>query len=349
MHSTSPSKRSRFAAAFAAAAAALFLVTSPAAPAIAAPNVNETTVLSRIPLGFLARMIHRGTIAPSGAMGKNIDGYKTVEYQSFAGELTAYALPARDASTIEQAYRVANYGFSYEQNDGSFPGGGASAAAFFTMDTGHMLVLLDASDWFNNDASTQSLVSRLPGMRRKEGNALAYLMAKQSSLEQDNDAANRLARYADAYYFAGMSTQNPQAIAVGKSFLRKFLADQGQDGTFYELNGFDSSYQCASLYLGEILFLNMPHGPLRDQLWQALVRGMNREQQALSPSGAISTFHNTRTGADSQYAIRTGTVYGLDTAHAALAFQYYAAITGNPVDIQNARAVSLNYWPGSVP
>jgi hypothetical protein len=320
-----------------------------AAPALSAPNVSEATVLSRIPRSFLARMKHRAPVAPNGAVGRNAESWIAIEGQAFTAELTSYALPSRDAATMGEAFKVADFGFAHEQPGGGFQGGGASSAAMFVQDVGHTLLLLDASDWFNQDPSTQSLLAKQATLRRQESTALAYLMNSRTYLERDTDAANRRARYADAYYFAGMAERDPDAINVGRAFLRSFLADQGSDGTFYELGGFDSSYQCASIYLAEILFLNMPKGELRNQVWTSIVRGIGRERQALTPSGAIGTLHNTRTGVDSQMAARTGAVYNLDAGHAALAFQYYAAITGEPQAIQDARSVSLYYWPGSVP
>ena len=331
------------------AIAAIGLALALSAPAGAAPNVSESTALSRIPQTFLARMMHRAAIAPSGAVGRNADSWLAIEGQAFTAELTSYALTSHDAAAIEQAFRVADFGFAHEQPGGGFQGGGASSAAMFVQDIGHTLLLLDTSDWFDGSADTQSLKAKVPKLSRQEATALAYLMGSRAYLERDTDAANRLARYADAYYFAGMAERDTGAIRVGESFLRSFLDDQGPDGTFYELGGFDSSYQCASIYLAEILFLNMPKGALRNQLWAAIVNGITRERRALAPSGAIATLHNTRTGPDSQMAARTGAVYNIDAGHAALAFQYYAAITGESQAVRDARAISLYYWPGSVP
>jgi hypothetical protein len=330
--------------------AALVMLISSAAPAAAAPSIDEQTVLARIPATFFARMAHFAPIAADGATGENVEGYKVVEVQGFTADYTALGLATEDAAPIDGAFQIAGYAFAHQNADGSFQRGGPSSAASFVADFGHSLRLLDTNAWFQRDVSTQSLVSQLPALRQDEGAALAYLMAHRAALERDDTAANRLLRYADAYYFAGVAVHDRTARNAGIGFLRSFLDAQTSDGTFPELGGFDSSYQCLSLYLGEVLFLNLPQShPMRDRLWTAIVRGMERERLALAPSGTIATFHNTRTGPDSLWAIRTGDVHQFDGGHAALAFQYYAAITGGRQARQDARAVSLRYWPNSVP
>jgi hypothetical protein len=332
---------------FCAAAALAGFATAPAA---AAPKLSESAVLARMPSGFLALTKHRVSIAADGSVGRNRQGWYAIGNQAFSQDWATYAVTANDASSIDGALRIAEYGFAHQQSDGGFEGNHIGGGALFVEDVGHTLLLLDGSDWFASDPATQAARSKLPELRRRESLSLAFLVANRTNIEKDTDAANRIARYADAFYFGGKAEGNAAAMSIGESFLRSFLADQGPDGAFYELKGFDSGYQCASIYLAEILFLAMPYGdPARDQLWSAIVRGMARERRAVSASGAISTFHNTRTGADSLWAIRTGEVHGLDGAHASLAFVYYAAITGDAGDAQAARSVYSHYFPQSVP
>jgi hypothetical protein len=326
------------------------LVAFATVPAMAAPNLSEYAVLARMPKGVLARMTQRASIAPDGSVGRNRQGWVAIGSQAYTQDWTSYAVTEHDASSVDGALRIAEYGFAHQENDGQFEGHHTGDECLFVSDFGHTLLLLDGSEWFASDPATRPARSKLPELRRRESLALAFLVSRRTNIERDTNAANRIVRYADAFYLGGKAEGNASAMAMGESFLRSFLADQGPDGTFYELNGFDSGYQCASIYLAELLFLNMPHGdPLRDQLWSAIVRGMARERQAVSPSGAISTYHNTRTGADSLWAIRTGHVYGLDGAHALVAFEYYAAITGDAGDIQLAKSVASHYYPGSVP
>jgi hypothetical protein len=297
------------------------------APAAAAPipNVNEQTVIQRIPVSLWQTLAVRHTPDATGKPPHAWVGPQTVRIVSY---WASYSVAAHDPAAAETALRIIDYAFAHQVPGGGFvPAPGARhppwGATVFVEDLGHSMLLLQT------DAKQAAAAHA----------ALTYLMANRDEVATDRDAANRIFRSAGAYYLAGKAVGDSDAMQTGETFLKTALERQTPDGTFLEAGGFDSSYQCVGLVMAQVLFMHMPvSDPLRAQLWPAIVRGIAREERSVLPSGQIVTAGNTRVGPDSLPG-----KHELDAENAILAFQYYAALTQD-ASAQSRAASVLAYY-----
>jgi hypothetical protein len=333
----------------AGALAAAMLLTLPG-PASAAPVTSEQSVVASMPEALLQAMARAGTPDGRGALTVNRSSWARVDYQRDTTLWAQYGIAVRDAGAIGTAQRIAAYAFEHQQSGGGFAlGPGQShavgAAAWFVNDFSHTVALLRGNDWFANAGATAAERTRLARQTQRLGSALNYMVANEATLENDTAAVNRTFVYANLYFIGGKQTGNHQAVRLGNRFLASALDRQAADGTFPEAGGFDSSYQCVSLYEAQVLYLNMPAAnPLHDRLWQAIVSGMARERRALRSDGDLSTDENTRVGPNTVTAERGGPVHHVDAVHAALAFEYFAAIVGTAAARRDAAAIAARYW-----
>jgi hypothetical protein len=308
---------------------------APSSPAPAQSVLSETQVLARIPLALLRKAAGELKTGANGAAGENRNGWKGAIYQRATATIAEYGVVAQSPQVLSVALGRAAYAFGHQRPDGSFGSIGrvpARSDAFFVADYAHTLLLLRSDPWFQTSPQTARLRAQAAGDVPRVAAAVAYLSAGAAGLAADRGADNRTFIYANALYLGGLLTGNSHAMQLGDRFAQDALSRQLPDGTFPELGGFDSSYQCVSLRNALVLWLYMaPADPVRQALWNGIVRGTARERAALLPSGEISTAGNTRKR-------------HVDRRNVAKAFAYYAAITGDPQARRAAGAVLAYYY-----
>jgi hypothetical protein len=322
-----------------------------------ANSVTELQVLDAVSPTFLNAVSEEVRPTPDGAMGRNRGAWYNVLDQRDCFRAAAAGIRGKNAALISRAFSVATESFEHQTSGGDFaynlqrvgqPQGAlvqASQAAFFASDLAHTLLLLNESPWFQASGTTVGLRAQIPAFRQKLSLTLGYLMDHRSDLMQDNQAANRLMIYGEAYYLSGVALGRSDALSAGDDFVRASLAQETQDGTFLELHGFDSSYQNVSISEAEYVYLNMSgDDALKPVLWAGIQRGYQREVASLEPSGEISTTGNTRVGPGSIPAQHGAQVHSLDRTAAAFAFSYYAAITSAADDAARAASVDRFYF-----
>ncbi len=338
----------------AVAFAAIPILTCTAQPiavyAAALPDVGEQEVIGRVPVALLRQMANQAIPNAQGAVGLNLGGWERVEYQRDTTLWAQYGIAAHNAGAVRTALRIADYAFAHQQADGGFslgPGqsNAAGAASWFVNDFSHAAALLQQNGWFETSAATATLRANLSDDIRRLRAAVRYLVARSDELAADTAAANRILQYAVGYLLGGQETGNQEAVRFSRQFSRSALGHVTPDGVFVEAGGFDSSYQCVSLYMAQVLVLNMQASqPLRERLWSAIESGMARERRALLPSGEISTLNNTRVGRQSISGLHGGVVHQFDRFFSAFAFEYFAGITQRPAAQRDAVSVLSYYW-----
>lgn len=305
--------------------------------AAARVSVNQSSIPSALPRSFLAYLASTVRPTAAGATGRNRGRpWTNAGEQRVTDRAISMAVISHDSTLVTKAFSVANYTFAHQLPSGAFEAAGftplqmAATTAFAIRDLSHSLLLLRDSSWFAMDPSNASLRMQADGLRAKISSSLDYLIANQQLLQTDGGATNRLLVYAGAFYLSADLLNRVDALAAGRALLGEALAKQTVDGTFLESGGFDSSYQCVSLYEAELIYLYMPQSDaLRAPLRQAIIAGMARESRSVMQSGEISTVGNTRVGAQSNAAAHGGPVHAVDAIDAGLAFLYYGIMFDN--------------------
>jgi len=338
---------------FASGLLALLAVLLPGGGLSAAPNVDPSAVVAKLPPRFLDLVAAQNRPDSSGAAQHNRGGqWRSVNFQIGTDRLVTAGLAERKLSYIADALHTASYAFAHQTPDGGFsdtvgymPAQRFGAAGGFTVYLAHSLLMLQQSRWFQQSPQTAQLRARARALYTPLRSTLNFLIANQAYPRADRAATNRIISYGAEYYLAGRLLGDPTAIEIGRSFLGDALGRQMPDGTFPEVGGFDSSYQNVSLYFAQITFLQMPTSdPLREALWSAIQRGFARENANVLPTGEISTLGNTRIG--QTLAVQRGQAapHRLDSGDAVLAYSYYAAITGDPGAHSNVQQILAHYF-----
>ncbi|MDX2231607.1 MAG: hypothetical protein NW220_18370 [Leptolyngbyaceae cyanobacterium bins.349] len=304
----------------------------------------EWEVVSAFDPLLLKRFAQRYIPNLLGAVGRNQEQYISVEFQRHAAQRIIYGLLTENPQLIEESMRSFEYAFSYQNQDGSFqlnyPNAKslpktsviASATSGFLSDFGHSLLLLQQSSWFLQSLETQSLRTRLEKMLPAASLSLSWLTQHHPELiNYHAQTTNLLFMNANTFYLMGKAFNNSEAMKIGEVFTNLALQQQDDAGFFMEKGGPDSSYQGVSLYLALLLYTNLLPGAdnLKQNLWQAIGKGINWEYTKILPSGEVSTEGNTRIypGGEVYFSQEKGIAYN----QLILALLYYSEISNDSI------------------
>lgn len=329
-----------------------FPLKAPTLVAAGLPVVPEWDVINKIDSTIFTRLANNNQPDASGAMGSNKQGYMSVVFQRNAIYPTTEGLLNSNSQHTANSIHGLEYAFDHQSSDGSFqtnstnakPGDVASAASFFYSELGHSLLLAQNSNWFQTSTQAADLRTRLDAVKNKAGSSLNWLISQTSTLSSyDGADTNRLFFDANAYYLTARALGRSDASQGGRDFVQKALNNQLSAGYFLEKGGYDSSYQGVSLLRAIIFYMNLEDSDtsLRQNLWSAIVAGVNWELTRVLPTGEVSTDGNTRVFPGGEQFL--GQEKQVAYADLALALNYYSQISGDQTVKTVADNVSAHY------
>lgn len=265
-------------------------------------------------------------VAGDGAVGRNREAFSDVAAQRDVIWLVLRGLAENDPAAIDASIRALEYAFRYQTPAGNFENGrGVSAVravgvdAFFIQGFARMQLLIRQSPFAEQFAPRFDAMN--PGLAR----ALKWLQANKKELyRQDRKATNRLFFDALALTLGGYIAGDRGAIKLGYEFIEAGLANQREDGTFNEHDGFDSSYQAVSLLNIGGLLAHIQDADGKARLTDAFVRGYKWERGRIAKDGEVLVEGNSRTGLGQEEFL--GRPKDVNYAEVALSFFYAAHI-----------------------
>ena len=188
----------------------------------------------------------------SGAMGVNrgweasaSKGDWYIEEQRFADTVIGAGVNRRRDDLIDAGLRAIEWGFARQTSDGSFPcKDNYLSSSYFVAATAHALWLLEST------GHGQPFASRIQAIRPRLHNAATWLAVARNTPA----ISAKLDAFSSRYFVTGYAlaatarlTGDTALASAGEEMIRRGIARQHSSGYFYELGGFDASFQAEAL------------------------------------------------------------------------------------------------------
>ena len=246
----------------------------------------------------------------SGAMGVNrgweasaSKGDWYIEEQRFADTVIGAGVNRNRNDLIDAGLRAIEWGFARQSADGSFPcKDNYLSSSYFVAATAHALWLLETT------GHGEPFASRIQSIRPRLQNAAAWLAVAQNTPA----ISAKLDTYSSRYFVTGYAlaatgrlTGDNALASAGEETIRRGIARQHATGYFYELTGFDASFQAEALVYLLRYFDHAATAAMRRSSEPAIRLALDWLASRVSPRGIVQTTGNTRSGAG-QERDRTG-------------------------------------------
>ena len=245
---------------------------------------------------------------PSGAIGRNRNGYFHVRFQRGMHHVADYALATKQVDIVDRFLTAVEYSLQRQLPSGDFElvipdalrdqgkpsiADRASGVAFFASSLGLGLHALETNDWFQTSPDCKRLRSRLSTIKPRLRSTLSFLIEHERYLEAaDQKAPNRLLFDAIAYITLGKLVNDNAAAKIGSTFADRALEQiDPHDGYFLEGGGFDSSYNGVATALALRLLMLDYHS---EKLESICSEAISWQESRILASGEISTEGNSR-------------------------------------------------------
>ncbi len=237
----------------------------------------------------------------SGAMGINrgweasaSKGDWYIEEQRFADTVIGAGVNRNRNDLIDAGLRAIEWGLARQAADGSFPcKDNYLSSSYFVAATAHALWLLETTE------HEQAFAARIQSIRPRLHNAAAWL-----AVERNTPAITaKLDAYSSRYFVTGyalaatgrLMADNALASA-GEEIIRRGLGRQHASGYFYELGGFDASFQAEALVYLLRYFDHAATASMRRSTEPAIRLALDWLASRVSARGIVQTSGNTRSG-----------------------------------------------------
>ena len=246
----------------------------------------------------------------SGAMGINRSweasaskGDWYIEEQRFADTVIGAGVNRNRDDLIDAGLRAIEWGFARQAADGSFPcKDNYLSSSYFVAATAHALWLLETT------GHGRPFASRIQALRPRLQNAATWLAIARNTTA----ISAKLDAYGSRYFVTGYAlaatarlTGDNALASAGEETIRRGIARQHATGYFYELGGFDASFQAEALVYLLRYFDHAATAEMR-RISEAPIRlALDWLASRVSPRGIVQTTGNTRSGAG-QERDRTG-------------------------------------------
>jgi hypothetical protein len=258
----------------------------------------ELHLLEAMPGAVLSRIFEGGRPDLAGAVGHNRNGWMGAQYQRSAASYFLHAVSRGDLPGAEDAWRAVDFAFAHQGQDGGFGSRNESGSPSAMKD-----VYSDTAFWLAQ--LTQAiLVVRVSPFAEAFGKRIELLLPKVRSaaslLSQGKEiltvreasATNRYFIDAVAYGLSGVLLDDRELSRMGAYFTDLGLAKQDPEGFFEEAHGSDSSYNCVSIWMLQVMTLYFPS----TRYEEALAKAVKWQLARVLPDGEIDVSGNRRTG-----------------------------------------------------
>ena len=286
----------------------------------------------------------------SGAMGVNrgweasaSKGDWYIEEQRFADTVIGAGVNRNRDDLIDAGLRAIEWGFARQTADGSFPcKDNYLSASYFVAATAHALWLLETT------GHGQPFSARIGAIRPRLQNAATWL-----AISRNVPAISaQLEAYSSRHFVTGYAlaatarlTGDNALASAGEEMIRRGIARQHASGYFYELGGFDASFQAEALVYLLRFFDHAATADMRRSTEPTIRLGLDWLASRVSPRGIVQTAGNTRSGAG-QERDRTGQPRRISGVAVSRAFGLGNSVLGASKFEALAKAVASARQPG---
>ncbi|MEO7254910.1 MAG: hypothetical protein ABIZ64_11835 [Casimicrobium sp.] len=237
----------------------------------------------------------------SGAMGINRSweaaaskGDWYIEEQRFADTVIGAGVNRNRDDLIDAGLRAIEWGFARQSADGSFPcKDNYLSSSYFVSATAHALWLLEAT------GHGQPFAARIQSIRPRLHNAATWLADSRNAPA----ISAKLDAYGSRYFVTGYAlaatgrlTGDNALASAGEETIRRGIGRQHASGYFYELGGFDASFQAEALVYLLRFFDHAATADMRRGIEPSIRLALDWLASRVSARGIVQTTGNTRSG-----------------------------------------------------
>ncbi|WP_017316206.1 hypothetical protein [Mastigocladopsis repens] len=286
------------------------------------------------------------SMAPSGANGANIhwQGNQAenwyIEGQRYGEELVIGGLIKNDPKAIEAGFKMFDWGFAHQAEDGSFllTGDSFHSTSFFVQAVAHTLLVIQQSP--QSEKYAKEVAHYTPLVHR----AAQWMISPavwEKGITHNKPYTHRRYLVATALGLTGKLTDDPELINYARQSIEDGLSLQQKDGVNPEKGGYDTSYQMVGVVYAQRWVIYFPKDSLTPRVKAMIDKALSWEKTKILPSGEISSEGNTRTAG--QETGRSRKVKKVDFKSAIRGFAYWASVTGDKKWEAIARRVAQYY------
>lgn len=286
-------------------------------------------------------------ISSSGANGINARWERKqvkqwyIEGQRNGEELIIGGLVKNDPQAIQAGFKMFDWGFAHQANDGSFflTGDRFHSTSFFVEAVAHALLVIQQSPHSKQYAYQ---VAKYKPLVHRAARWMILPNIWEKGIKQNSHYTHRRYLVATALGLTGKLTNDQELINYARNSIQDGLSLQRSDGVNPEKGGYDSSYQMVGVLYAQRWVTYFPEDSLTPKVKMMIEKSLLWEQTRILPSGKIINEGNTRTAG--QEIARSGKVKSIDQRSVIRAFAYWASVTGNQKWEKTARQIAKFYY-----
>lgn len=273
------------------------------------------------------------------ALGLTDEWY--IEEQRFGADALISGLLHDDPAAIEAGFKMFDWGFAQQQQDGSFGNTGDPfhSTSLFVQSVAYALLTLQESPV---GAQYTGVIEQYA----TQLNDAAHWMIQTDNWEQ---GLTHTAPYTHRYYIlaaalglTGKLTSDQALIDRASQTIIQGLAQQQSNGANPEMGGHDTSYQMSGALYAMRWLTHFSTDPLAIDVANMLDQALLWEDSVILETGAISGEGNTRT--EGQALTRTGAIKQINHREIVYGFAYWFSITDESLWESNALRVANYYY-----
>ena len=284
---------------------------------------------------------------PNGANGSNVLWIRHqarnwyIEDQRYGEDLIIGGLVKNDPQAIEAGFKMFDWGFAHQVDDGSFfiTGDRFHSTSFFVESVARSLLVIQQSPYAKKYADQ---VAKYKPLVHRAARWMIKPNIWKIGIGRNKPYTHRRYLVATALGLTGKLTGDQELIEYAHKSIEDGLSLQRPDGVNPEKNGHDSSYQMVGVIYAQRWVTYFPQDEITSKVVVMINKSLLWEQTRILPSGEISTENNTRTAG--QEKGRSGKLKSIDRKSALHAFAYWASVTGNQQSEENAHKIASFYY-----
>ncbi|WP_375515671.1 hypothetical protein [uncultured Nostoc sp.] len=287
------------------------------------------------------------SMIPNGAIAANVLWIRHqarswyIEEQRYGEDLIIGGLIKNDPQAIEAGFKMFDWGFAHQVDDGSFfiTGDRFHSTCFFVEAVAHTLLVIEQSPYSEKYANQ---VAKYKPLVHRAARWMIKPNIWKIGIRRNKPYTHRRYLVATALGLTGKLTGDQELIEYAHKSIEDGLSLQRPDGVNPEKNGHDSSYQMVGVIYAQRWVTYFPQDEITPKVVAMINKSLLWEQTRMLPSGEISTQDNTRTAG--QEKGRSGKVKSMDRRPALRAFAYWASVTGNQKWEESAYQIAKFYY-----
>ena len=266
-----------------------------------------------------------------------------IEEQRFGADAIISGLIHNDKQAIDAGFKMFDWGFSQQQNDGSFlpTKDPFHSTSMFLGSAAYSLLTLQESP--NAGLYTDIIQNYVPKLH-SAGRWLIREDIWDVGMSNNAPYTHRNYTVATALGLTGKLAGDPILINYANESIRQGLNKQWSNGVNPEKGGYDSSYQMVGALEAMRWLSHFDENSLAPSVAMMINNALVWEESKILTSGKISTYGNTRTNGSE--TTRTGESKSINQREIIYGFAYWSSITGDAYWRKNASDITQYYYSG---